>query len=64
LASWFGLRQVAGSGISKERDEKQHSRWLCLSGGWSEARLARLEGGNMEALPLCLVLFLNQVLLL
>ena len=28
--------QAAGSVTSKERDEKQHSRWLCLSGGWSE----------------------------
>ena len=32
----FSLRQVAGSGTSKERDEKQLSRWLHLSGGWSE----------------------------
>ena len=46
MVSLFGLRQVAGSGISKERDEKQHSRWLSISGGWSEASLARLEGGN------------------
>jgi hypothetical protein len=30
---------VAGSGILKERDEKQHSRWLCLSGGWFEPAL-------------------------
>jgi hypothetical protein len=50
LASWFSLRQVAGSGISKERDEKQHSRWLCLRGRWSEASLARLEGGNNKPL--------------
>ena len=35
----FGLRQVAGSGTSKESDEKQHSRWLCLSGGWSQPAL-------------------------
>ena len=46
----FGLRQVAGSGTSKESDEKQHSRWFCLSGGWSEASLARLEGGNSRGL--------------
>jgi hypothetical protein len=36
LENWFGLRQVAGSVTYKESDEKQHSRWLCLSGGWSE----------------------------
>jgi hypothetical protein len=36
LENWFGLRQVAGSVTSKESDEKQHSRWLCLSGRWSE----------------------------
>jgi hypothetical protein len=47
LVSWFGLRQVAGIGISKERDGKPHSRWLCLSGRWSEASLARLEGGDI-----------------
>ena len=40
------VRPQAGSGTSKESDEKQHSRWLCLSGRWSEASLARLEGGN------------------
>ena len=39
MASWFSLWQVAGSGISKERDEKQHSRWLCLSGRWSQPAL-------------------------
>jgi hypothetical protein len=39
LENRFSLRQVAGSGISKERDEKQHSRWLCLSGGWSQPAL-------------------------
>ena len=36
LVSWFGLRQVAGIGISKERDEKQHSRWICLRSRWSQ----------------------------
>jgi hypothetical protein len=35
----LSLRQVAGSGISKERDEKQHSRWLLLSSGWSQSAL-------------------------
>jgi hypothetical protein len=47
------LRQVgpqAGSCTSKESDEKLHSRWLCLSGGWSEASLARLKGGNSRGL--------------
>jgi hypothetical protein len=39
LENWFGLRQVAGSGTSKESDEKQHSRWLCLSGRWSQSAL-------------------------
>ena len=39
MENQFSLRQVAGSGISKERDEKQHSRWLCLSGRWSESAL-------------------------
>jgi hypothetical protein len=33
---WFGLRQVACSVTSKERDEKQHSRGPHLSGEWSE----------------------------
>ena len=32
----FGLRQAAGSVTSKERDEKQHSRWLRLSARQSE----------------------------
>jgi hypothetical protein len=36
LENWFGLRQVAGIVTSKESDKKQHSRWLCLSGWWSE----------------------------
>ena len=36
MGNQFCLRQVAGNGTSKERDEKQHSRWLCLSGRWSE----------------------------
>jgi hypothetical protein len=36
LENRFDLRQVAGSGISKERDEKQHSRWLHLCGRWSK----------------------------
>jgi hypothetical protein len=35
----FGLRQVAGSGTSKESDKKQHSRWLRLSGRWSQPAL-------------------------
>jgi hypothetical protein len=39
LESLFSLRQVAGSGISKERDEKQLSRWLHLSGRWSQPAL-------------------------
>ena len=30
------LMQVAGSVTSKERDEKPHSKWLCLSGERSE----------------------------
>ena len=29
----------AGSGTSKESDEKQHSRWLRLSGRWSQPAL-------------------------
>jgi hypothetical protein len=32
LENRFSLRQVAGSVTSKESDEKQHSRWLCLIG--------------------------------
>ena len=39
MVNSFSLRQVAGSGISKERDEKQHSRWLCLSSEWSQPAL-------------------------
>jgi hypothetical protein len=39
MESLFSLRQVAGSGISKNRDEKQHSRWLRLSGIWSQPAL-------------------------
>jgi hypothetical protein len=30
------FRQAAGSITSKERDEKQHGRWLRLSAGQSE----------------------------
>jgi hypothetical protein len=33
------VRLQAGSGTSKERDEKQHSRWLHLSRGWSQPAL-------------------------
>jgi hypothetical protein len=51
LENWFGLRQVAGSGTSKESDEKQHSMWLRLSGRWSEASLAMLEGGSTYRTP-------------
>ena len=30
------VQPQAGSGTSKERDEKQHSRWLHLCGRWSK----------------------------
>ena len=39
MENQFSLRQVAGSVTSKESDEKQHSRWLRLSGGWSQPAL-------------------------
>ena len=39
MENQLGLRQVAGNVTSKESDEKQHSRWLSLSGGWSQSAM-------------------------
>ena len=65
LGEQVGLRQVwpqAGSGTSKERAEKQHSRWLHLSHsqpclGWKEVTLEDITPGLSQRydtrLPLC-----------
>ena len=49
----FGLRQVAGSVTSKESDEKQHSRWLRLSGGWSQPALLGWKEVTVHQTKLC-----------